>query len=263
MHLKQVPAKEGYQWFRQGLTIFRRNPAGMLLTFFSYLLVVGLLSAMPLVGHLLTMLLVPAVSVGFMAACRDVLLGKRIGPLTLLSGLREHGALARRRLLWMGLVYLVCSTVVLAVAAAINSDILADVLPVDAPTGKEGELPSMWPIVLFMLLMIPVGMLFWFAPVLSAWHDTGVRQAIYISWLAVWRNRAAFVVYGLLWLALMLVVSLAVAILFRLLGGATLPTLLMIPFSLVLTTMLFCSFYATYLGCFEGPEMDGFPNVPA
>ena len=76
MQLIEVPAKAGYVWFRQGIWLFRRNPLAFLTVFFAYLFVMTLISRIPLIGPFLPLLLIPGVAVGFMAACRNTIVGQ-------------------------------------------------------------------------------------------------------------------------------------------------------------------------------------------
>ncbi len=50
MQLIEVPAKTGYVWFRQGIWLFRKNPLAFLTLFFTYLLVMTLVSQIPVIG---------------------------------------------------------------------------------------------------------------------------------------------------------------------------------------------------------------------
>ncbi len=56
----------------------------------------------------------------------------------------------------------------------------------------------------FRALYVPLGALFWHAPVLVAWHSIKLTQALFFSGMACWRNKWAFLVYGLTWAAVFL-----------------------------------------------------------
>lgn len=252
MQLNELPAKTGLLWFRQGMAIFRRNPLGLLLTFFVYVLVMTLLSIVPVIGPLLPLLSIPVISVGFMAACRSVVEGKPVLPTVLLSGLRDHGPLAARRLLGLGLAYALAVGAVFAFSTLGDDGSFARLAlgsMNEAEARQMGGMP-LGAVGLAALAYIPVTMLFWFAPVLCAWHDIGVAKALFFSWVAVWRNRGAFVVYALAWISLALSLSFVVSALMLLLGLQAMALTVLMPISLVVTTLLYCSFYPTYLGCF-------------
>jgi hypothetical protein len=101
---------------------------------------------------------------------------------------------------------------------------------------------------------VPVAMLFWFAPVLAAWHDVPPVKAMFFSVVSCWRNRGAFIVYATLWFATAIALSLGLTLLMDALDASAYTFALMFPATITLTTMLYCSFYATYRGCFGVQE---------
>jgi hypothetical protein len=105
-----------------------------------------------------------------------------------------------------------------------------------------------------MAIYVPVAMLFWFAPVLTAWHDVPPVKAMFFSVVSCWRNKGAFVVYGVLWMGVSIGVSLVVSFLLHALGGSDYAIAVLMPALIVVMTMLYCSFYATYRGCFGVQE---------
>ena len=90
-----------------------------------------------------------------------------------------------------------------------------------------------------MLLMAPVLMAWWFAPVLAAWHRLGVGKALFFSFIACWMNWRPFLVYGL---GLLIVAGI--------LPGVLLGILL-----LVIAPTIFASFYASYRDIFGISEI--------
>jgi uncharacterized membrane protein len=101
---------------------------------------------------------------------------------------------------------------------------------------------------LFLVLYIPVQMALWYAPLFVAWHSVPPRKAMFFSFVATWRNRWAFVQFGLTWFA----VALAVSLIFRLLesvfgeDSSMLAFFVLSPVSLVMTGALLCSLWPTY-----------------
>lgn len=227
--------------------------------FFAYLFAMRLISLPPVVGSAILLVLIPGVSVGFLAASRDVLQGKTAYPTVLVSGFREHGTTVIKRLLVLGVVYLVAIIAVFAVSALADGGMLAQlVLFGNGPS--DDALSNGSPdaaVLLSLVAYIPVAMLFWFAPVLVAWHDVPPMQALFFSWVACWRNKAAFVVYAVLWGALTMTVSLVLTLILQVVGAGATALVVLMPISAVLTAVVYCSFYATYRGCFDldGPDM--------
>jgi hypothetical protein len=98
--------------------------------------------------------------------------------------------------------------------------------------------------------------------VLAAWHDVPTIKAMFFSIVSCWRNRGAFIVYGALWFAVATTVSFGLSALLQALGAGELALVILMPASIIVTTMLYCSFYATYRGCF-GVQSPGQPLPPA
>jgi hypothetical protein len=109
-----------------------------------------------------------------------------------------------------------------------------------------------------MLLMAPVLMAWWFAPVLAAWHRLGVGKALFFSFIACWMNWRPFLVYGL---GLLIVAGILPGVLLGILllvmpGAANLVTALVtMPMVLVIAPTIFASFYASYRDIFGISEI--------
>jgi len=256
MQLIEVPAKTGYVWFRQGIWLFRRNPLAFLTLFFAYLLGMTLLSSIPVVGGVLPLILVPGIAVGFMAACRDTVAGKPVFPTILIDGFRSYGNAVTKRLLALGGVYAVAMMLVLAASALADGGTLLKLMTLggslDAETLENSNVPLA--MLASIAAYVPVAMLFWFAPVLAAWHDVPPVKAMFFSVVSCWRNKGAFVIYGALWFAVSIAVSLGLSTLMRAIGAGEFAMAVLMPALIIVTTMLYCSFYATYRGCFGVQE---------
>lgn len=252
MQLIEVPAKTGYVWFRQGIWLFRRNPLAFLTLFFAYLLAMTLISSLPIVGGVLPLVLVPGVAVGFMAACRDTVAGKPVFPTILIDGFRSYGNVVAKRLLALGGAYAVTMTLVLAASALADGGTLLRLMTLGGSVDTESLENSNVPFALLVsvALYVPVAMLFWFAPVLAAWHDVPPVKAMFFSIVSCWRNKGAFFVYGALWFSVSIAVSLGVSTVMRAVGAGDFALAVLMPALIIVTTMLYCSFYATYRGCF-------------
>jgi hypothetical protein len=266
MQLIEVPAKTGYVWFRQGIWLFRKNPLAFLTLFFTYLLAMMLISQIPVIGAFLPLAFIPGVAVGFMAACRDTIAGKPVFPTILIDGFRSYGSGVAKRLSVLGLLYIVAMALVLAGSALADGGMLLRAML--GGSGMEPEAMANSDIPLAILsafaFYIPVAMLFWFSPVLTAWHDVPVVKAMFFSVVSCWRNRGAFIVFGALWFAMAITVSLGLSALMQAIGAAEYSYLVLMPATIVVTTMLYCSFYATYRGCFgvQTPETVDTPTTP-
>ena len=252
MQLLEVSAKEGYVWFRQGIWLFRKNPLAFLMLLFIYLIAAQLAIFVPLFGIIALLVFTPGLSVGVMTACRDVIQSKRVMPTVLLAGFRSNGKQATRNLLVLGGIY-----AVLVFALSFIATSVVDIGAL-APMVLKGEEPSgeavrqlYFALLIGALLYTPVAMMFWFAPMLSAWHSVPPIKALFFSWTACWRNRGAFFTYAMLFALLLVAVPLFLEVIFASIGAETVLSFLITPYSLLMLAILYCSFYATYRGCFN------------
>ena len=88
MKLHPVPARTGLLWVREGIKTFWRQPLAMSGLFFLFMALVSVLSALPLVGTAVALALLPAATLGLMAAAREASEGKFPMPTVLASAFR-------------------------------------------------------------------------------------------------------------------------------------------------------------------------------
>src|SRR2546425_12682331 len=88
MQARIVGIQRGARWLGEGWQLFRGAPLGWLSMVLAYWLLMTFASLLPLVGVVIAPVLVPAFSVGFMAAARAVGGGQRLQPARLLEGVR-------------------------------------------------------------------------------------------------------------------------------------------------------------------------------
>lgn len=253
MQAASLPPSAGWLWVRQGYELFRRQPMPM----FSWALNIGVLvliaSMLVPVGPALFVILMPAITVMTLEACRDIEAGKTVHPLLLWTLLRRPGM--ARRLFTMGAIYLLGIIVAGVLAFLPFMGTLAEAA--NQVELESSLLPLMdamrRPFIIFAVLYLMLAALFWHAPVLVAWHGMGLRKALFFSGVACWRNKGAFVLYGLAWAVLVF----AFEILTLLMGMVGLPgmmiTLVQMPLSFVVAAILYCSFYPTYTTVFGAP----------
>jgi high-affinity Fe2+/Pb2+ permease len=84
------------------------------------------------------------------------------------------------------------------------------------------------------------------------WKDFTAGKALFYSFFAVWRNRWAFLRYGLAWTILIVFISLIIALFGEILGAE--PRMVftaVLPISMVLIAVAQGSFYASTRDVFE------------
>ena len=255
MKLNSVAPKEGYTWIRQGIWLFKQNPLGFLMLVFMYVFAAQLAVVIPVIGVFAVLLLTPTLSVGFMTACRQGIQKERIRPMVYLIALRSS-LIVRKRILQLGLVYagmiLLLSFIL---SLLVDFELLLPLMTSDKPITPEA-LRQVYLVLLFgAILYIPVAMLMWFSPVLVAWADMSVPQALFSSALACWANKAAFFLYLAIWSAILIAIPLTVGMIFAALDLGQAASFIIAPISMAGLTIMHCSFYATWKACFTEDEV--------
>ena len=268
MNLPTLPARHGTLWVRQGFQAFARQPLAFGGMFAAFMFTVFVTTLLPLIGSVLLLAALPLVSLGFMIATRDAIEGRVPLPSAYWRPLRGD---ARRRmaLLQLCLLYALATFAIMWLAdlfdgGALDALLLAlsgaeKVTPevvsqrVADPNLRNGLLLRFG---LAGLLSVP----FWHAPALVHWHGHGAAKSLFASSIAVWRNKAAFTLYGLAWIGVVLGFTIVASLLFGLIGQPQWIALAAMPASLVFSTVFYVSLYFTFVDCFAAappaPDID-------
>jgi hypothetical protein len=98
-------------------------------------------------------------------------------------------------------------------------------------------------------------MALWHAAPLATWQRMSLFKAIFYSFFAVRRCGKAFLAYALGWIVVGIAVPAIISALLGLILGKTIVgIMLLMPLSVILTVVMYCSFYPTYLEVFERPN---------
>jgi hypothetical protein len=251
MKTRVVSFARGSGWLLRGWRLFKVSPAMWLPLVFAYWGVMTLVSFVPLLGIAAATILIPGFSVGFMAASRDCERRAGLQLRVLFEGFRGRWPVQ----VALGVAYL------LLLAAVIAGTTLADggALARWMITGRRPEDDVLQSDEFFGALMLaaalymPVMMLYWFAPVLGAWHSMGAGQALFYSFFASLLNWRAFLGYALATALVTMVVPFLVLGALLLFSGGQLrfaTMALVFPMLVVLLPTLFASFYASYRDVF-------------
>jgi hypothetical protein len=252
--MENLPARTGWLWVKEGFALFRKQPAETTTLFLSYMFLMLAIGIVPLVGQILPMLLVPVFSMAFMQACANIEQGKKVYPNLLLTGFRSP---ALRRLLQLGMLYLAAAVLAVAASALVDGGIFWQVMSGQADLDPETVRNSGMSLAMLFsaVVYIPAAMAFWYAAPLIAWQGMGVGKAIFYSFFAVHKARKAFLVYGLAWAMIgVLLPAIVTSIIALLISRPIVVMIVLLPLSLILTVVMYCSFYSTYTAIFGRPE---------
>lgn len=252
--MQKLPAIAGWTWVKEGFALFRKQPAEMSTLFLAYMFLMLAVGILPLIGQVLPLLLVPAFSMAFMQACVQIEQGKKVYPNLLLTGFRTP---AFRRLLALGALYLIAAVTAVAASALVDGGVFWQIMSGEKDLETEAirhsgiSLGMMFSAVVYT----PAAMAFWYAAPLIAWQDMGVGKAIFYSFFAVKRSGSAFLVYGLCWVLIGVILPAVLSSLVALVVGKAFAVMVvLLTVSLLLTVVMYCSFYPTYTHVFGRPE---------
>jgi hypothetical protein len=251
--MEKLPALTGWLWLKQGFALFRKQPAEMSTLFMGYMFLMLVLGMIPVLGQLLPLMLVPIFSLGFLQACANIEQGKRVFPNLLLTGFRSP---ARNRLLQLGGLYLLAAIIAITASSLIDGGVFWRAMSgqMDLDTNAVRDSNMSLAMLFAAALYTPAAMAFWYAAPLIAWHQMGVVKAIFYSFFAVYRQGRAFLVYGLAWVAVGILLPVAVSLVTALLFEKAIITIMvLLPLSIVLSVIMYCSFYPTYTQVFGKP----------
>lgn len=257
MKLRIVPARTGLVWVRTGMATFWRQPLALSGLFFMFMAVMALAGMVPVLGIALALALLPACTLGLMAASREAEQGRFPMPAVFLSAFRA-GRERLRAMLVLGALYGTGFLLSVAASALIDGGTFASrYLSGQLPTPEMMQQPGTQATMLaFMALQLPLSLMFWHAPALVHWHGVPAVKSIFFSLVACLRNFWAFTVFGLAWGALLVGAVLALSIIATVLGSPALAAAGMLPLSLMVAAMFFTSTYFSFRDCFV-PDTEG------
>ena len=251
MKLNIVPARTGLTWVKLGIKTFLQQPLAMSGLFFMFMAALSLATLVPYVGAALALALLPAATLGLMAATQEATKGKFPMPSILISAFRA-GQQRKQAMMVLGALYAVGFLGVMGVSALFDGGEFAKLYLVGGKITEELVLQSgfqtaMW---VAMALYLPLSLLFWHAPALVHWHGVTPVKSLFFSFMACYKNMGAFTVFGLAWTGIFVLATLVVTLIASVLGSPLLATTVMFPVALVVVTMFFTSIYFTFRDSF-------------
>ena len=207
LQARQVSARRGWYWLVEGFALFRRDPLIWIALFSAYLLIGMVLSMVPIVGPILLNLLAPVFVAGFMIGCRVVDEGGALEIGHLFAGFRQHAA----QLVTIGGIYMVGIILIVGIMfagtdqATLQAILSGERISPEAnrAMGQGFILTSL----LGLLLLVPLIMAYWFAPVLAAFHGVPGFAAMKQSFFACLKNVGPFMVYGVISMVLLVLAA--------------------------------------------------------
>lgn len=250
MQLNIVPARTGLNWARQGIRTFWRQPLAMSGLFFLFMAVVSLVSIVPVIGGALALVLLPALTLGMMAAT-EAAEDQRFPMPGLLFAALKSGA-QRKGMLQLGAWYALGFLIIMGTSTLVDGGTFARVYLTGANMSPEVVNSASFQAALWvsMVLYIPLAMMFWHAPALVHWQGIAPLKSLFFSFVACARNLRAFMVYVAVWFGMFIAAATLSMLVTRLLGDPSLLMAILLPAGLMVAAMFFTSMVYSVRDCF-------------
>ena len=257
MKLNIVPARTGLVWAKLGFKTFLQQPLALSGLFFMFMAMLSVVSFLPFIGSALALALLPAATLGLMAATQEATKGKFPMPSILISAFRA-GQQRLKAMATLGALYAIGFLAIMAVSSLIDGGQFARLYLVGGKITEELVMQSSFQAAMWVTLALymPLSLMFWHAPALVHWHGVTPVKSLFFSFMACYKNFGAFTVYGLVWTGAFMLALLVVGLLALLLGNPGLAGLAMLPVALVFFAMFFTSVYFTFRDSFEATPAD-------
>ena len=257
MKLQLVAPRQGFVWVQRAFRVCGRQPLGFAALFATCMFVVLLLELVPIVGTAVLLALPPAGSLLFMIASRRVVEGQTAMP----GSIAELAAAGRPRLVALvklGVAYAAATFVLFWLAGLLDGGALVSFLASlgDERAGSEAAVTKVADprlqlgLLLRLTFLAALSIPFWHAPALVHWGGHGWAKSLFFSSVGVWRNKGAFTVYSIAWLALWMLVVPVVSIVAGVLGPQRV-LIVAIPVTLAYFTLFYASLWFTFADCFS------------
>lgn len=263
MKLNIVPARTGITWVKLGFKTFWQQPLAMSGLFFMFMALLSVATLVPFIGAALALALLPAATLGLMAATQEATKGKFPMPSILISAFRA-GRQRVRAMLILGALYAAGFLALMAVSTLIDGGQFAKLYLIGGKITEEmvqeaDFQAAMW---VTLALYLPLSLLFWHAPALVHWHGVSPVKSLFFSLMACYKNWAALTIYGLIWTLTFMLAMVLVTLVAALLGNPTIAALALFPVALIMMAMFFTSIYFTFRDSFTDSRSAPPPTDP-
>lgn len=257
MKLQIVTPGTGLQWVLQGLRTFRSQPLALAALFFLGMASMSLISALPLIGPVIALALLPSISLTMMVAASEAAHGRKPTSALLLVAFRS-GSQHMHSMLMLGGMYAAGFLLIIGASSIVDGGTFASVYlgqtPMTRELAEEPEFQSaMW---MSMLLYLPLSLAFWHAPALIHWHGVSPVKALFFSFVGCFRNIGAYLVFGICWIGVFIASGMALAIVTGILAMliGSIAGGLMVATALMLAAIFFTSIVFTFRDSFAAPD---------
>ena len=266
MKLNLIPARAGVTWVQQGVRTFAAQPMVFFSLFMLFMAAVAFVSLVPVIGGVLGLMLIPAMTLGLMVATEQVATAREGNDgkvklatatvfVTSLSAVRQRA----RSLAILGFLFAMCVLAAVWLASLFDGGQLQSLVSEDGTANIETIQSAAFQLafVLRLAFYVPISLLFWYAPALVHWHGITPVKSLFFSLVACFRNFGAMTIFGVVWMLMSLAASVVLGLIgtvaIAIAGGAGggFGAALIVGGSLALTAMFFCTNWFMFRDTFQ------------
>jgi len=198
MQASILPFQYGWYWIHYGLQAFKKQPMALIFWALVTNLLVNISYLIPIIGQIALIVLTPSLTFIVLNACRRILKDERMLLKDWLAPLKENKIFAK--LLQLGGIYFFFLFIASLIATLPFISTINAALPTDGQINPNELIQVVkTPVIIFLIQYLVITILFWHAPALIGWHAVPMKQALFFSIIACWRNKWPMIVYGVFW----------------------------------------------------------------
>ncbi len=205
--IKSLPAMQGWQWIKDAFAYFMMNPLVWILIILVWFGINFIGQLIPIIGPLATSLIYAVFVAGMLHGCVSLDRGEGLEVGHLFAGFKENTG----PLIGLGAMYFAVIIVFALIVGVLIAMMLGGADIVNNPESLALEMlasPGLLIVVLLALgIMIPIAMVFWFAPALIALGGEGVIDSMKLSLQGCLKNIFPFLIYGIAMTILAIIAS--------------------------------------------------------
>jgi len=206
--IKSLPAMAGLDWIKDAFNLFKMNPLIWIVLVVLWFVLNIVVQLVPIIGGLAMSLLYAVFMAGFMIGCAALERGEGLELGHLFAGFKSNtGAL-----IGLGAIYLLA---IILIAVVVGVLMFSGAGGLAAFTDPESINPAtilspgaLLAVLVALLLMIPVIMMFWFAPVLISLGGVPLIESLKMSFSGCFKNILPMFIFGLIMSVLAFLASL-------------------------------------------------------
>jgi hypothetical protein len=246
--MSAIPAKAGWDWLKQGMGLFRKQPAALTTLLFANVIFSFVIGAIPILGQIAAVVLIPSFSMAFMQACLLIEHDQRVTPVVLLTGFRKPAVI---NLCKIGLVYLAVTAVLTLIAyLMIGEAFWRQAASPNVPAVIDRS--DLLGVLLIAVIEIGTVIALCFASPLAFWQKMPPGKAIFYSFFAVMRSARVFLVMLMAWFSIFMAATVVLLMVF---GNASMGRVVITWLGFLFILLLQCAMYAGYRQIFGVPDL--------